>query len=214
MKSIFAIFLTLLSVQAFSQKTPLFTRALSLEYDDVSVGRNFNLTYHHAVSKTWALYGGIKYHINRFGTPDNQHNTFIKRFYAEKQIQHFGLKLGLEKAIYRSATAELYAYYDFQFTRAIIRHTDYSPYGIDSAGTYLYTYGTFLFGPINTYENTFGVGTRFKLTDKLFIKGFISGGAMLLTFKMNDFDHKTALVGNSDFEFIRMFGAGIEYKLR
>ncbi len=205
----------LLPFQAIAQKTTLFTNALSLEYNDVSIGRNFNFTYHHGLTKTWFVYGGIKYHVNRIGTPDNQHNTFTKRFYAEKQAQHFGFKLGIEKAIYRSPTAELFGFYDFQFTRAIIRHTDYSPVGYDTSGNVLYTYGTFLFGPINAYENTFGLGARFKLTNKLFLKGFISGGAMLLTYNMNDFDHHTALSGSgTDLEFIRMFGVGIEFKLK
>lgn len=207
MKSLLTTIIILLPILGFSQKAPLFTKAVSLEYNDVTVGRNFNLTYHHALSKAWALYGGIKYHVNRTGTPDNQHNTFTKRFYADKAIQHFGIKLGLERTIYRSATAELFGYYDFQFTRAIIRHTDYSPVGYDSSGNVLYTYGTFLFGPISAYENTFGVGARFKLSEKIFIKGFISGGAMFLSYQMNDPDHKTALSGTGkDFEAIRMFG--------
>ncbi|MFT4062149.1 MAG: hypothetical protein QM642_07305 [Edaphocola sp.] len=89
--------------------------------DDVSVGRNINITYRKPWSRTWLVYAGLKYHINsKYYRNDYALKTFLyKELYAKEALQHFGAKAGMEKTIWKpNPYTSLFAYYDFQFTHA------------------------------------------------------------------------------------------------
>ena len=197
-----------------AQTAQLLKSAISIEYNDVIVGRNLNLTYHSAVSKRISLYGGVKFHINQ-KDPPNDWYVFRKKTYAENGIQHWGVKAGIEASIFRMPHSELFAFYDFQYTHATIRQGNYFTVGYDSSdGSRLLKYQTQIFGPVHTFENYFGVGARFSIVDRIYAKGFIGGGGMLIKYNPVDNIHHVTYVGSSlEYQFGYMFGLGLEYKL-
>src|SRR5690606_19002549 len=103
-------------------------------------------------------------------------HIFKKRFYAEEKIQHFGIRAGIEKTFeLKTANSEIYAFYDFQYTRAILRSNLYNPVALDSLGNVLFEDYLLKFGPVNAFENNLGIGGRFKLKDRLFFNAFMGG---------------------------------------
>ncbi len=103
--------------------------SLALGYGNTSIGHNINLTYRYEIWQKWAVYGGIKYHLNsndyigdvermRF-YPERGHAYFV-RLHAATLGQHLGLKFGLEKGWAIPHTVmDIRAFYDFQFTSPI-----------------------------------------------------------------------------------------------
>jgi len=214
MKHIFStVILAFLVLSSFGQEQ-LMRQSIGLQFNDDHIGRNLNLTYRKGIQK-WAVYGGIKYHLNS-NVHDNAGHSYMKRFYAEEFHQHFGLKLGIERTFsLKTNSSELYAFYDFQFTRAITKATDYYPAAYDTAGNLLYKEHVSLFGPVNAFENTLGIGGRFKIKGPLYFTAFIGGSVIYITHGYYDPKHKTIVIGgNRNWEFSRMFGVGIEYKLK
>src|SRR5690606_36633294 len=98
------------------------------------------------------------------------------------------------------------AFYDFQYTRAILRSNLYNPVALDSLGNVLFEDYLLKFGPVNAFENNLGIGGRFKLKDRLFFNAFMGGGIAFFTHEIMDNKHNTGIVGpKKDYEFCRMY---------
>jgi hypothetical protein len=192
--------------------------SIVLAYDDVSVGRNINVTYHKPWGRTWSVYAGLKYHINsKYYRNDYTLKTFLyKELYAKKTIEHFGIKAGIEKIIWVPNTlVTLFAYYDFQFTNATGKtiDQDWIPGQFPKLSPLPppHSQGIFTY---NTYENTFGLGLNIKVSNAL---GFrMQGGIGINHIKITAVDFKPdhwPLKPNASFIFSRQFAFGMSYAL-
>lgn len=90
-------------------------------YDDVSSGRNLNISWHQPLGKKWQVYGGIKYMLNsrHYKNAHAIGTHYFKAFTAEKAGQRFGPKLGLEYRLWQpNNQLRISAVYDLQWTKA------------------------------------------------------------------------------------------------
>lgn len=192
--------------------------SLGLAYDDVSVGRNINITWRKPWGATWLIYAGLKYHINsKYYRNDYTLKTYLyKELYAKKAIEHFGFKVGTEKIMWvPNKHISLFAYYDFQFTHATAKtiDQDWSPgeFPILSPLPPPHSQGILTY---NTYENTFGLGLNMKISDAL---GFrMQGGIGINHIRITAVDFKPdhwPVKPHASFIYSRQFAFGLDYVL-
>lgn len=192
--------------------------SIGLAYDDVSVGRNINITWRKPWGPTWLVYAGLKYHINsKYYRNDYTLKTHLyKELYAKKALEHFGFKVGAEKIIWIPNThVTLFAYYDFQFTHATAKTIDQDwlpgTFPILSPLPPPHSQGIYTY---STYENTFGLGLSIKVSDAARFR--MQGGIGINHIQLTAVDFKPdhwPLKPQASFIFSRQFAFGLDYAL-
>lgn len=199
------------------EKIPGPFNSLSVEYNNVHSGANFNLTYHHPVAQNWYWVLGGKYLINVPGRePDVYVTSSFKNIGAKHFSDRFGINAGMEKVfpMGRNNNTELYTFLNLQLTRANIQFINYK--SIDSLVSNLdyYYHNIESHGPVYLIETYLGMGFRTKLTPKLSMKIFGGVGPVYFTTKKYDANNGTTMDDNNQFTIGRMYGIGLEYRLK
>lgn len=189
---------------------------LAIQYDDVSVGRNINITYHQGLRKGWYLYGGFKYHINsKYYRNDWEHYTpYYKGTYAESIDEHFGAKLGLEKMIWQPNPNIVFsAFYEIQYTKGVFNNR-YLKWGRRANGTWELITGDIDLSSLQSFENNIGLVAHIKISNRLLFR--LQAGIGLSYLRTGDSTIKADLSGGKlplPLPLSRMFGFGFEYNL-
>lgn len=196
-------------------------KALAIQYDNMEIGRNVNITYRHTFERNWTIYGGIKYFINnRKYVGDVSFEEYGKfRQFRTEGAWHFGPKIGVEKAFSLRQNVDLFGFFDMQYTRPFSKHAIVIVEGGSP------TMGNQVGDQVTTrwvLENYLGTGTRIAVTDKINLR--LQAGAGVLryahrggrvTYKRIDNFYDTGLRGDvDDLELSYMVGIGVEYSLR
>lgn len=194
-------------------------KVVSLSYNETVIGKNVNLTFRHEIASKFSVYGGIKYHINanwyksdivplRNSTPDE--HVYFARVDATKLREHFGVKLGLEKAFYiKNSNTEWFIFYDFQYTKP---NFDIMGGGIDSMGnTFLYTpWPTGLGNVGNILESYIGCGARVYAGKR--VNMIMQAGIGAYKFTGGKFFYSSDVFATK-WDMAYLLGMGLEYKL-
>jgi hypothetical protein len=215
LKNYLAAMLLLFATNTIALGQPGRRASIALSYDDVSVGRNINFTWHKPLNRSWTAYGGLKYHINsKYYRNDYALKTFLyKELYAANLAEHLGFKAGIEKTIGKpNHFFELFAYYDFQFTHATAMTINKSwmvigefP-DIGSERRYFWQYAIF--------ENTAGLGIRVKLVNGISFR--LQGGIGMnhIEITQTDIPGRDNVKPSASFIWSRQFALGLQYTLK
>lgn len=216
---LFALFVAL-SFPASAQEvsapaaTHLAPGQFSFQYNSVLNGRGLSLTWHQPLgNEGWRIYGGLRYHIHRPKSDLAPLGVYPKSLYARNPGEHIGLKLGMEKgyAIFKNYPSELYGFFDVQIARGALQATPYERY--DSVSRSLVTdFGT-PSGDVLYWENSFGLGLRSQVSDRVGYRIF-GGGTIAAIHESN-----TGLVGGGPLrnwtgEMWYIVGLGVDFRLR
>ena len=201
-------------------------RSLSLSYDDLQTGRNFNIVYRTPLKGNTYIYGGIKLNMGSRFYSDYAlmgHNYYFKQFRPAGIGERFGLKAGLEHYVsLPNSKVKLFGFYDFQLMRATVKNLDtlYRFYSgnlhsgarigkerEDEAHPVYRPYG-----PVFAFENYAGAGLLLPLTGKLHFR--IQGGVGLNYYLGPEKDDWGREWKADRLELSRMFGLGLQYSLK
>lgn len=155
--------------------------ALVAGYDDVSSGRNLNLTYHHPLSDRWQVYSGIKYMLNsrHYRNVHSVATPYFKEFFAENPKQRLGLKLGMEYRLWQpDERLTISGFADFQRTKAPVKWQTKYWYN----DTEYFENG----GPntVRALEFTLGLTSAVRISNRC--RFLLQGGIGLNTFRLRD----------------------------
>ena len=157
----------------------------------------------------------------------NGNKAGYKAMYAEKPIQHVGLKAGIERHFYlrKYPNTNVYFFYDFQFTHAIVGHADEAI--AEGPRNVAALYGNDLkmvnyrHGPATTYEHYVGIGIESILYKRLFYRAYAGLGRIIFHAVETDTTpgHYNAygwggILATDDKGMGVMFGFGLNYKLK
>gem|GEM_PF-1111797 len=224
LKNYLAAMLLLFATNTIALGQPGERASIALSYDDVSVGRNINFTWHKPLNRSWTAYGGLKYHINsKYYRNDYALKTFLyKELYAANLAEHLGFKAGIEKTIGKpNRFFELFAYYDFQFTHATAK-SEYHVWGDFGSGLLPFPQKEPLPPPpfgqgiqkYATFENTGGLGLRIRVAEGIRFR--MQGGIGINHIEITEVDYPRQSLPKPAASFIwsRQFALGLQYTLK
>jgi hypothetical protein len=200
-------FLVLLMSHTVTARVSKPSSGLALSYDDVNTGRNLNLAVHYPFSRTWNIYGGLKYLINSpyYKNDYSLRTSYFKEFYTHSFSEHWGAKAGLEKTLLQLNTnSSFFAFYDFQFTAASILNVNKTFYSDTNVYQELHNL------PIKVYENVLGVGMRFTVSENFV---FCLQGGVGVNFYRRRGTSMPPIDPGYNWNRTRMFAFGLRYNL-
>lgn len=188
-------------------------QSIGLAYHDIGIGRNYNLTYTQPLGKGWAWYGGLSW-FSKPAMRDKEQHAYYKRFFPQKNSEYVGFRTGIEKIlpINLAQGAALLAFYDLQ-----LNHGHFIRYGtvafIDANGNAQTRNESGFRGPITTMGSTLGLKARFQLKNNL---SFMvqAGGGVDVFYRLPRHKINSQMIRSSEYELSRMFGVGLEYRLK
>lgn len=187
-------------------------QSVSLNYNDVDIGRNVSALFHSKANKH-QFYGGIKFHINN-RVHDNQNNVFRKRFYASDFLEHIGLQLGYNYSLPVNERIRILFFYDVQLTSSGTKRESFLPVAY-LGDTVLYNRRIIEFEEIKALEQNIGVGIRAELWDNIYFNAKFGGGVSFFWDIPFEFAPNQFYIGNkTDWEFSKFISVGIEYMFR
>lgn len=207
--SLFLLFI-LLTLPAKAKNLP--KRSIAVAYSDVSSGRNINFTFRYAFHEKWTGYLGLKYNINSkyFRNDYTLKTKFYKESFADNSFQHFGLRGGVEKLLWRpNPYLQIFVGYDAQFTYATIKsvNQDWQPW--------LYPFPGRI--PVPDYlndflllENILGIGAKISINKQMNF-GLSAGLGMTRYYRIGT--GSTSNNYSGFWTFARLLDIGVIYSL-
>lgn len=188
-------------------------QSVSINYNDVDIGRNVSILYHTKGGRH-QFSGGIKVHINS-QVHDNQNHVFRKRIYASNFKEHIGLQFGYNYNLPLNHKNRLLLFYDNQFTIAGKKGEVFLPAGF-LGGTPLYEKHVIEFQELKALEQHIGIGLRTGVWEDFYLNFRIGGGVALfwdVPFEIAPNQYHMAGARKLNWEFGRLLSIGIEYEL-
>lgn len=188
--------------------------SLELQYSDVHIGRNLNLSWKQTISD-FSVSAGLTYHLNRIDQiPESV--LLKKNAFAENFGQHFGIQIGFDYSFYENEHLKLGVFYNNQ--SAFINHV-YKRYSVyvqlvpepQSEYDFAYIKKEDIWGPFITSDNVIGLTMRNSLIRNFYLTS--KAGLGMLFWKNTD-DSVSIFAGkkvNQGYVFTGHFSVGLGY---
>lgn len=186
--------------------------AVFFGFNNTDSGRSISASYMKEKEKfDWGI--GLGMNIRRIAQPDNFNHTYRKRLYPYEPIHFIAYNAFYHKKIFRHLQSiQPFLFYDLQVRYSPTRTETISEAGIlDSVEqTYFYVKDVYKFGPYYWAENTFGIGFKFELTERLLFQQKVGMGINLIMGrdKYGFINHKPYLT----WEAAHLFQFGLVYR--
>lgn len=205
MRQISTFFFFLNAVICFSQSD------IGFVFNSTHSGRNVALSYSKTISKNeFGL--GLRYNINRITHSDDQNKSYMKRLYATKPYQYFGIDLFYHRSILNWTNIKPYLVYDLQVTHSTSRNRMFLPCDYDNDGNALYREVIEYFGPYTWLEQNIGIGFKENLFSNLYLTQKIGAGTSFIM----GYDNKrlNRIFNWFEWEFGYLIQVGLIYRIK